>query len=119
MRLRHTYEVKKRKIVIELATEGFTERETKALDMLGEPLIAFQKTYQGGYTISLSKKIRSEFRTRIKIDGSDDIELANKAGNDFLDDIKEALHDAMEKLMESYDDQEFPPRSASEELTNY
>ena len=119
MRLNFNYEVKKRKITIELATDGFTTKESKALDMMGEPVISFQKTYPGGYTISLSKKIRSEFRTRVKIDGTENIELANKAGYEFLEDIKEVLHDEMEKLVESYEEQIFPPKTDSIILTNY
>lgn len=119
MRLNHTYTVKKRKITIELSTDGFTSAETKALDMMGEPLIQFQKTYPGDITISLVKKIRSEFKVRIKIDGTNDIELANEAGNAFLEDIKEVLRNTMEELMESYEDQIFPPKQGSETICNY
>jgi hypothetical protein len=81
--------------------------------------VEFQKTYPGGFTISLSKKLRSEFRTRVKIDGTENIELANAAGNEFLGDIQELLHDKMEALIESYEEQIFPPKTASVELTHF
>ena len=54
MKLKYDYTVKKRKITIELETVDFTPKEIRALDMLGEPVISFQKTYPGGYSIALS-----------------------------------------------------------------
>lgn len=119
MRLEYTYSVKKRKIVIELATKDFTTTETLALDMLGEPMVDFQRTYAGDFTVSISKRLRSEFKIRVKIDGTQNIDLANEAGNHFLVDIQEVLHDKMEKLMEDYEDQIFPPKRDSILLTNY
>lgn len=119
MRLDYTYSVKKRKIVIELATKDFTTAETMALDMLGEPLIEFQQTYPGDFTVSISKRLRSEFKIRVKIDGTQNIDLANEAGNQFLLDIQEVLHDKMEKLMEDYEDQIFPPKRNSVLITSY
>lgn len=119
MKLNYNYEVKKRKITIELTTSDFTDQETRALNMLGEPLIAFQKTYPGDFTVSLSKKIRSEFKVRVRIDGTDDIVRANEAGNAFLEDIKEELRLSMENLMEAYFDQEFPPKKGSDVICDY
>lgn len=119
MRLNYDYLVKKRKITIDLSTSDFTPKESMALNMMGEPVVAFQKTYPGGFTISLSKKIRSEFKVRIRLDGTDNVELANEAGNQFLEDIKEELHLKMEELMEKYEDQEFPPRRGSEVICSF
>ncbi len=119
MKLKYDYVVKKRKITIELETVDFTAKEIRALDMLGEPVISFQKTYPGGFTISLSKKLRSEFKARIRIDGTNDVEAANNAGQKFLTDIKEHLELEMEKLMDSYEDQVFPPMHGKLDISEY
>ena len=110
MKLKSTYNIRKRKICIELETTDFTEKESLALNMLGEPVVIFQKTYPGDFTISLSKKIRSEFKVVIRIDGTENVEAANLAAQQFMVDIKEKLVDIMEKLMDSYADQTFPPK---------
>ena len=119
MKLKYDYTVKKRKITIELETVDFTSKEIRALDMLGEPVISFQKTYPGGYTIALSKKLRSEFKARIRIDGSANVELANQAGQQFVTDIQELLEAEMEKLMDNYEDQVFPPLHNVVNISNY
>ena len=119
MELKYNYTVNKRKILIELETVNFTTREIAAMDALGEPVISFQKTYPGGFTISLSKKLRSEFKTRVRIDGSDNIDLANKAGQAFLADLKEYLQKQMEDLMDAYDDQVFPPLHGTIPISNF
>ena len=119
MKLKYGYEVKKRKISIELETADFTPKENTAISMLGEPVVSFQKTYPGGYTISLSKKIQSQFKTKIVIDGTSDVEKANEAGQQFLEDIAETLENTMEKLMESYEDQIFPPKQGAIQISDY
>ena len=119
MKLKHTYTVSKRKIVIELSTEDFTATESKALDMLGEPVVNFQKTYTDRFTISISKTIRRQFaHVRIVLDGTDNFELANKAHQDFMDDIKEVLIAEMDKLMDTYVAQVFPDQGEIE-ISNY
>lgn len=110
MKLKYNYFIKKKKITIELETTDFTSKESTAISMLGDPVVSFQKTYPGGYTISLNKKIQSQFKTKVVIDGTSDVEKANEAGVQFLEDITEALENTMEKLMESYEDQVFPPQ---------
>lgn len=119
MKLNYDYCVRKRKITIELETADFTPKEMKALDMLGEPVISFQKTYPGDFTISINKKLRTEFKVRIRIDGTDNIEAANEAGQKFLTDIKELLETEMEKLMDSYEYQIFPPMHGSLHISEY
>lgn len=119
MKLKHTYSISKRKIVIELSTEDFTATESKALDMLGEPLVEFQKTYNGGHTISISKTIRRQFaHVRIVIDGTDNFELASQAHTEFIEDIKEVLIAEMDKLMDLYVAQVFPEQGDIE-ISNY
>ena len=111
MKLKYNYNVNKRKIVIELSTEDFTATESKALNMLGEPVVNFQKTYPGGFTLSLSKKISAQVaHVRIVIDGTDNIEKANEAGLAFIEDIKEVLIEEMDKLMDVFVAQHFPDK---------
>ncbi len=119
MKLKYDYSVKKRKILIELETCEFTPKELKAIDMLGEPVVKIQKTYPGGFTISLAKKLKSEFKARVRIDGTQDIEAANDAGQRFLADLKEVLERTMEELMDSYEDQIFPPKHGVLSVSEY
>ena len=119
MKLQYRYSVKKRIITIDLTTVDFTADENKALDMMGEPIVEFQKTYPGDFTISLRKKIRSQFKCRIKIDGTMDVEAANEAGQQFLEDIQEKLQEVMDALMESYEGQIFPAVAGELPVSNY
>ena len=91
MKLKRTYNIIRKKIRIELEACDFTDEENKAMDMLDEPIVDFQKTYPGGFTVSIAnRKIRTQFKkVIINIDGIDDIEKANEAGVAFLDDIEE------------------------------
>lgn len=108
MRLRYKYLVRNSKIRIELETSDFTARENKALDMLGEPMLEFQKTYPGNYTISISRKIRHNFKFRTEIDGTIDFKSANAAGKQFIEDIIEAADNVMFDFMDKFDEEEFP-----------
>jgi hypothetical protein len=119
MQLKYSYGVSRGKIVVEIETDAFTSRETMALDMLGEPLLEFQKTYNGDFTVSISKKIRTEFKVKVRFDGTKDFEAANNAAMEFLEDIQEALHKSMDDLMDRYLDQEFPPKTGSFKITEY
>ena len=67
MQLKYTKSIKKRVISIELETTGFTTNETKALDLFGEPEVVLEKTYAGGFPISINKKIRTGFKVKAKI----------------------------------------------------
>ena len=119
MKLHYDYSAKKRKILIELETREFTAQEVRALDVLGEPLVSFQKTYPGGCSVAINKKLRSEFKIRVRFDGTDNFELANEAAQQFLKDIHEYLVDLMEKLMDQYEDQMFPPKHGIIEISNF
>lgn len=119
MQLKYSYGVSRGKIVVELETTDFTTRETMALDMLGEPVLEFQKSYNGDFTVSISKKIRTEFKVKVRFDGTKDFEAANAAASEFLDDVKEALQKSMDELMDRYMDQDFPPKTGSIKITEY
>lgn len=119
MNLSIDYSVKNKQITIILQTTEFTTAETKALDMMGEPVVAFQKTYPGGYIFSISKKIRSQFRIIKRIDGTSNFDLANEACTQFLTDIKDKLRDTMDDLMIKYEGQIFPSAKTIENITSY
>ena len=119
MQLKYSYGVNRGKIVVELETDAFTSREAMALNMLGEPLLEFQKTYHGDFTVAIAKKIRTEFKIKVRFDGTKDFEAANTAAMEFLDDIQEALHRVMDNLMDRYLDQEFPPTQGTFKITEY
>lgn len=113
MQLKYTKSIKKRVISIDLETTGFTTNETKALDLFGEPEVIIEKTYAGGFPISFKKKIRTGFKIKARFDGTSDINKAAKAANDFFDEIKEKLGEAMSKTMEQLDTSEFEPEEGS------
>ncbi len=119
MNLKYTYSARRGKILLELETTDFTSQETMALDMLGEPNLEFQKTYDGGFTIGINKKIRTEFKVKVRIDGTKDFESANAAATEFLNDIQDALREEMDSLMDRYLDQDFPARTGTVKLTEY
>jgi hypothetical protein len=119
MQLKYSYGVSRGKIVVELETADFTTKETMALDMLGEPLVEFQKSYNGDFMVSISKKLRTEFKIKQKFDGTKDFEAANAAATEFLDDVKEILQKAMDDLMDRFLDQDFPARTGSLKVTEY
>ena len=113
MQLKYTKSIKKRVISIELETTGFTTNETKALDLFGEPEVVLEKTYAGGFPISINKKIRTGFKVKAKFDGTDNMDGAAKAANDFFDEIKEKLGIAMGAAMEQLDSSEFEPETGT------
>lgn len=121
MKLKRTYNIIRKKIRIELEACDFTDEENKAMDMLDEPIVDFQKTYPGGFTVSIAnRKIRTQFKkVIINIDGIDDIEKANEAGVAFLDDIEEYMRLKMETLMDFYTQQIFPDKNAEVTICNY
>jgi hypothetical protein len=119
MKLKVDYSVHKRKIHIDLETVDFTQNEIKAIDALGEPKIEFKKTYTGGHTVSIARKLRSEFKIRLRFDGSADFDSANNAGQEFIQDIKEKLMQTMEDLIYEYEEQLFPPLHENFEISNY
>ena len=71
--------------------------------------IAFTKMY-GNNSIRFAKKIRSNFRVKVKFDANLDSNTDTTADHieAFLDDIKEAIESAMEKLSDEYNRELIP-----------
>ena len=81
-------------ITIELETINFTKKENELLDQFGEYVFDFEKVYQDDFAVSIHKKVRSNFKLRIKFDGSKNEETMKKAtlaANDFIEEIQVAL----------------------------
>lgn len=95
MQLKITTEVKRSIIVVELETINFCKHENDLLDQFGEPEFIFEKTYiPGNYVVSIHKKIRSNFKIRVKFDGSKDDQAmidATTAVNQFIEEVQEAI----------------------------
>jgi hypothetical protein len=108
MRLKCTCAIKNSKIKLTIETVDFTRKEHKALDMLGEPSLEFQKSYAGGFVFSVNRKIRHNFKYKIEVDGTQDFSAANAAVKDFIDDLRDAADTVMYNLMDIFDEEDFP-----------
>lgn len=104
MKLKVLKKIAKRIITLEIETTSFTAEENKMLDILGEPIVKFEKVYGDNLAVSLERRIRTGFKTKIKFDGTDDIVEADAAAEQFLEDLPEKLSSVMEKLKMLYDD---------------
>lgn len=104
MKLRVLKNISKRIITLEIETTGFTHEENKMLDILGEPVIKFEKVYGDNLAVSIERRIRTGFKTKIKFDGTDDIVAADAASDKFLEDLPEQIAKTMDKLKMIYDD---------------
>jgi len=100
MQLRINTSIKKSIITVELETVNFCAIEDKMLDQFGEPVFDFEKMYQQEFPVSIHKKIRTNFKVKVRFDGTKDIDKASLAVNEFIDDIKEALPLLMETFMD-------------------
>lgn len=104
MKLKVQKSINKRIITLEIETTSFTTEENKMLDILGEPVIRFEKIYGENLAVSLEKRIRTGFKAKIKFDGTENIVAADTACDKFLEDLPEELSNVMEKLKMLYDD---------------
>lgn len=100
MQLKINTSIRKSIITVELETVNFCAIENKMLDQFGEPVFDFEKCYFGEFAVSIHKKIRSNFKVKVRFDGTKDIDKASLAVNQFIDEIKEALPLLMETFMD-------------------
>ncbi len=118
MQLRYNNQIKNKVITIELETTSFSTKEDTALERIGEPVVKFEKMYDGGFPVSFEKKIKTGFKIRIKFDGNEDLQAATVAANQFFEDIKEKLEEEMSILMDKLMDHEseFQPGKGYEDI---
>lgn len=109
MRLKLTKTTRNKVVTLELETLDFTQAENEMLDQLGEPIIKFDKSY-GNHVVKFSKKIRSNFRVRIKFDGNLDSTTDVTANyiESFEEELKTKLSDAMSNLLNDYNEELAP-----------
>lgn len=107
MRLKYEKAVKNNIITLTLETSDFDKTEGTALDQFGEPEITFEKQYLGKYNVAFSKKLRSNFKVKVKFDGTDDIESAAEAANLFLEELEELLQDEISEIVDKLSDIDF------------
>lgn len=105
MNLHVTKATKNRVVTILLETTDFSEVENNMLDQLGEPIIAFEKTY-GNNIVKFEKKMRTNFNVRVKFDATLETSTDQTAEyiDKFLEDIQELLTNKMEDLIDQYND---------------
>lgn len=103
MKLKVVRTTKNKVVTLELSTSCFTELENEMLDQLGEPVIEFNKSY-GNNVVKFAKKIRSNFRAKVKFDANleSDTDITADYIEEFLDELQEKLSDAMSKVSDEY-----------------
>lgn len=106
MQLRYNKYVRNKVIHIELETVNFSGREDLALKKFGEPVVVFNREYEGGFVIEIERRIKTGFKVKMKFDGSEDLTKATAAANLFFEEIKEELEEVMRELMEKLQDLE-------------
>ena len=103
MKLEVVRSTKNKVVTLELSTSCFTELENEMLDQLGEPIIEFNKAY-GNNAVKFSKKIRSNFKVKVKFDANleSDTDVTADFIEEFMDELQEKLSDAMCKVSDEY-----------------
>lgn len=105
MNLKVLRTTKNKVVTIVLETTCFNEDENAMLDQLGEPIISMCNSY-GNNAINFSKKIRSNFRVKVKFDANleNDTDKTADFVDQFMDDVKELLSEAMSQLSDEYNE---------------
>ena len=96
MQLAIETKIRKSIITVEIETVNFTKIENDLLDQFGEFVYNLETLYQGEFAVAIHKKIRSNFKIRIKFDGSaseDAMERATAAANEFIEQVQEEIED--------------------------
>lgn len=103
MKLKVSRSTRNKIVTLELSTSCFTDLENQMLDQLGEPIIEFDKAY-GNNNVKFSKKIRSNFRVKVKFDANldSDTDITADYIDAFLDELGEKLSEAMSKVSDEY-----------------
>jgi hypothetical protein len=113
MQLKYDKQIKNQIITIELETTNFTIRENAALERFGEPVVSFEKVYDGDFPVSFNKKIKTGFKVRVKFDGTQNLQAATDAANLFFDEIQEVLRNELSLLNDRLTDLEVEFRPAN------
>ena len=103
MKLKVVRNTRNKIVTLEIYTTCFTDLENEMLDQLGEPIIEFDKVY-GNNNIKFSKKIRSNFRVKVKFDANLEADTEITAGyiESFLDELQDKLSEEMTKKSDEY-----------------
>ena len=90
-------------VTLELSTACFTDSENEMLDQLGEPVIEINKSF-GNNPIKFAKKVRSNFRIRVKFDANLECSTDTTADyiEEFLTEIRDQIEDKMSNLLDEY-----------------
>lgn len=109
MRLKVTRTTKNKVITLELSTMCFTDLENEMLEQLGEPIVSIDKSY-GQNPVKFSKKIKSNFKVKVKFDSNLDAntDITASLVDEFMEDIQEKLEEAMSKLEDDYNEDLIP-----------
>lgn len=98
MQLKYNKTIRNQVITVELETCNFTPKENQLIEQYGEPVIKFEKLYEGRFPVEFERRLKNGFKVRAKFNGAQDIELAGKAATDFFEDIQLILREELLKL---------------------
>lgn len=119
MKLKTKKTISKRVISVEFETLGFTAEENEILDAVGEPVIEYETVFNME-VISIEKKIRTGFKTKVKFNGESNIGSADKAADNFIAKIKDLLAVAMADAKDLYENiDDFDSYKEKEEEIEY
>lgn len=98
MQLKYNKTIRNQIITVELETCNFTSKENMLIEQYGEPIVKFEKNYEGRFPVEFERRLKNGFKVRVKFNGAQDIELAGKAATDFFEDIQEVLRETLLEL---------------------
>ena len=98
MQLRYNKTIRNQIITIELETFNFTQKELTLIEQYGEPIVKFEKNYEGNFPVEIERRIKTGFKVRVKFNGTKDIEAAGEAASQFFLDIQDALREELIEL---------------------
>lgn len=104
MQIKYNNKVKNGVVFMELETCGFTCKESKALEYLGEPKVFFQKCYGTDEVLIDNRRIRTGFKIRLRFEGNGEAVDAIKNAATCYEEIKQELSKIMDQLLLKFDD---------------
>ena len=103
MYLKYNKSLKDSTLTISLYCSNFSTEETKAIRQLGAPKIVLSKAYEiSGVTVDIETAVPSLNLTQAFVGTTDTIQDVLAEGDEFIDDIAQAITEVMLELMTQF-----------------
>lgn len=103
MYLKYNKSLKDSTLTISLYCSNFSTEETKAIRQLGAPKIVLSKAYEiSGVTVDIETTVPSLNLTQAFVGTTDTIQDVLAEGDEFIDDIAQAITEVMLELMTQF-----------------